>query len=743
MFKIIKSSLFLFFVSSLLYSCALFEQEFILPMPVASDADQVTSLGFTAHWNRVTGAKSYEIDIALDKEFIEKVDGYDNKQVNANELTITELEANTTYYYRIRAHISNKTSQNSNIIEVTTTTLDLPTVYAAANVSATGFRLHWKKIQKATAYMLDIASDESFTKFIEGYNSKEIAAPDTSLLVRDVTVNHQYFYRIRIKQSKSLSEYSNILSVFTSTLAAPKVLDATNIGLTSFTAMWKIMSEAQSYRIDVATDALFQKILPKYKNVAIKGNSIVVINLNANVTYYYRVRAVNAKVTSNHSQVKPVTTLNLTSPIATDGTKIESGGFQANWNKVARAASYLLDVALDAGFSQVLPGYNSLPVINSFASVTNLNASTTYYYRIRAVGLNATSGYSNTQTITTRLLPAPVATAATNQKVFGFTANWEAQTDITVYLLDVATNPTFTNFVTGYQNKEVTGTSSKVKNLDFKTTYYYRLRTKRLSKLSEYSNVIKITPCITASCKLKQVDFLGAYTSYDSKQRGQTYIYDSQNRLSEIYYHEKTDKWRRKVDLRFYISYNADGTIKKVSQRYNGSWYASHLYTYSGGLLTQIRQQSGSGYFMELWTFTYNSNKERTSWTIYSNEAQTRTKHKFTYIRDDKGNVVTVKDKNDNVFREYTYTEGLSPFALFNPDLCFFIATNRDQWTDDEERPEYFEDNEFRGFLPLRNIDSETTGSLEIFKITLNAKGVATHQKGYFSATYIMQGCGF
>ena len=744
MFKIIKLSLLVFFAHSLLYSCALFEQTFILPLPVATNADQITSVGFAAHWNKVTGATSYKIDIALDKEFTKLVSNYQDKQVNALELGIADLEANTTYFYRVRAKISTQTSKNSNIIEVATVALDTPVVYPATEVSATGFRVHWKKITIANDYLLDIASDENFTKFIEGYNSLEVTATDTNLLINNITVNQQYFYRIRVKQSNSFSEYSNTASVFTSTLSAPEVLDAANVELTSFVAKWKTMSEAESYRIDVATDALFQNILPKYNDVPVKTNNMIIANLKANTDYYYRVRAVNNEATSNHSEVKMVTTLNLDAPIATDATNIGSGSFQANWDKSTQAASYLLDVALDAGFSQILPAYNSLAVIENYVSVTGLGASTIYYYRVRATGSNATSGYSNTKTVTTGLLPAPVATKASSQKVFEFTANWEAQTDITVYLLDVATDAAFTDFVAGYQNKEVTRTSFEVEDLAFKTTYYYRLRAKRLSKLSDYSNVIQVTSCISNSCKLKQIDFSGAYgdpDGFDSKQRGQSYTYDSQNRLTEIYYPEKTSTWGIKVDIRWHITYNTDGTIKIVNQHFQGSLYTSHIYTYSGGLLTTIRQQNKNGKFSELWAFTYNANKERTSWTIYANESKTWIKSKFTYIRDTKGNVITVK-RNGSKFREYTYTKGLSPLALFNPDLCFFIATNRDQWTSDE-KPKNFEDNEFRGFLPVYNIDSEMLNNLEVFIFTLNAKGVAEHQKGFFSATYMMQGCSF
>ncbi|WP_045114583.1 fibronectin type III domain-containing protein, partial [Microscilla marina] len=311
----------------------------------------------------------------------------------------------------------------------------------------------------------------------------EIVA-DTHLLISNVTVNKQYFYRVRVKQSNSLSEYSNTLSVFTTVLPSPESLPATEIGYTSFIANWKAMPEASSYQIDVSTDPFFERILPKYNNLNVSANRLVVVNLDANKKYYYRIRALNNETRSNYSKVVIVNTINLAAPVATVATNVESGGFKANWQPVANAASYLVDVALDPGFSQILPTYNNLAVIDNFVDLQSLNASTTYYYRVRAQGLGAISEYSNTIATVTGLLPAPIANAMSDHKAFEFTAHWQAQPDINIYVLDVATDASFSNFVVGYQSKEVLGNSHKVTGLDFKTRYYYRVRAKRLSKYS-------------------------------------------------------------------------------------------------------------------------------------------------------------------------------------------------------------------------------------------------------------------
>ena len=71
----------------------------------------------------------------------------------------------------------------------------------------------------------------------------------------------------------------------------------------------------------------------------------------------------------------------------------------------------------------------------------------------------------------------PVTTAATSIQSNSFAANWNTVSGATNYYLDVATNSSFTEFVSGYDNKVVGNvTTYKVEGLNPITTYYYRVR---------------------------------------------------------------------------------------------------------------------------------------------------------------------------------------------------------------------------------------------------------------------------
>ena len=170
-------------------------------------------------------------------------------------------------------------------------------------------------------------------------------------------------------------------------------------------------------------------------------------------------------------------------PIARPATYIASNSLTANWSSVSGATGYRLDVSPNSSFSTYVAGYQNLNVGNTTGrSVTGLNASTTYYYRVRAYNASGTSGNSNVVHVTT-LSPTGPPVVITNPAtlIASFSATLNGSVDphgltTTVYFqYGTTTNygsTTLSQIKTGntYQNL-----TANISGLTASTTYHFRL----------------------------------------------------------------------------------------------------------------------------------------------------------------------------------------------------------------------------------------------------------------------------
>lgn len=136
------------------------------------------------------------------------------------------------------------------------------------------------------------------------------------------------------------------------------------------------------------------------------GNELKITGLNPETNYYFRIFEYNGNdQTTNYllkedNQNPRNKIMPLPSPIALPAINITSNGFTAKWSKVEGAKYYEIDVSRDSNFNSYVELYEHLDVGNiDEIEVVDLKPGN-YYYRLKAIGKNSRSPYSNVIQVT-------------------------------------------------------------------------------------------------------------------------------------------------------------------------------------------------------------------------------------------------------------------------------------------------------------------------------------------------------
>lgn len=415
--------------------------------------------------------------------------------------------------------------------------------------------------------------------------------------------------------------------------------------------------------------------------------------------------------------IKPV-------PIAIEALDVQSTGFIATWKPVLGSSIYVVDVATDPQFSSIVQGYQSRETEGVTLQVTGLAAEVTYYYRVRAQKDNTLSGNSNTIQVTTAALTSPVTTAATNVKVFQFTANWTAIEDAASYLVEVATDPDFNSILPDYNSIEVVGTSLDVEGLDYRYTYYYRVKAKRLEKTSGYSNVTEVLPCVSSSCKLSKITFWSDFWN--------EFKYDANNTLTSIttsYYGDQTT---------WVVAYRTDGKVDSVNAWYGGAVFQKNVYEYNvAGQWTSLYVYNENDELTAVRDYLYNESGQLVGLRAYSDQERTDLTLHQDYTIDQYGNVLKITNESGDQTGEFRYEYTFNPKMLIPETLRPFVA---DAFSGFDLKP-YTRIN--NAIYAHGTFNTDFGEEEEVFVYEPNSCDVAVARKGYYKLAYEFTGCDF
>ena len=424
-------------------------------------------------WNAVPGATSYKVYRATSKSGTYSLLG----TVTTTSYTNTGAKEGTTYYYKVKAANGAGESAYSNVVsgKVVVTPKPAAPVVKIGNSSTSGKpMLTWNAVSGATSYKVYRATSKSGTYSLLGTTTA------TSYTNTGAKAGTTYYYRVKAVNDAGLSPYSNIVSgqskAVTPKPAAPVVKIGHSASSGKPVLTWNAVSGATSYKVYRATSQsgtyslLGTVTAMSYTNTGAK----------AGVTYYYKVKAVNAAGESAYSNIvsgrATVTTLTM-------GHSSTSGKPQLTWKAVSGAASYKVyrATAKNGAYS----------VINTTKALTYTNTGaalgTTYYYKVEALNAAGKSlGFSDV----VEGKVAPVLAVGYSSVSGKPQLTWKAVPGATEYQVYRSTQQN-----SGYSKINTTTATSYV-NTGAKagTTYYYRIVAVKGTAASDFSNIVSARP---------------------------------------------------------------------------------------------------------------------------------------------------------------------------------------------------------------------------------------------------------
>ncbi|HPP40322.1 MAG TPA: right-handed parallel beta-helix repeat-containing protein, partial [Candidatus Kapabacteria bacterium] len=353
--------------------------------------------------------------------------------------------------------------------------------------------LEWGSVFTATGYNLQVSTSPTFATFF--YND---TVTTTQKQLTGMSYNTIYYWRVRAVRPGVIGGWSEVYSFRTQLppLGVPNLSqpfdNATNVSINP-TFSWSSVPTATGYQLQVASDAGFATVV---KDETATGTSKSVTGLSYNTQYWWRVRALRGSEQGNWSSIRTFTTIvQLLAPTLQTPANLATNvtiNPTLTWDAYPTATGYKIQVSTSSTFATTIVNET---VSGTSRSLSNLQYLTTYYWRVKSVRGSEESDWSAVWSFTTENQPlvAPVLVSPANNAVdvsVSTTLQWNAAATATGYIVQVSTSSTFATTIV---DETVTGTSRALSNLQYLTTYYWRVKSVRGSEESDWSAVWSFT----------------------------------------------------------------------------------------------------------------------------------------------------------------------------------------------------------------------------------------------------------
>ncbi|MBI3297828.1 MAG: fibronectin type III domain-containing protein [Elusimicrobia bacterium] len=394
-------------------------------------------------------------------------------------LTVTGLDANTTYYLRAGA-LWDQTTYYA--LASTRSSLAPPLTQAAfLSVDESSAVVGWAALPSAEGYRLDASTAADFSGTVVSSLTYALGASTLTALAPALAPNATYYFRVGSLNHASVPNYTLIGA--TPTLTAPLTASVAGVLAASLSASWTPVS-AQGYRLEACLSPACDGAVEFSSTTNGSAAGLSVPGLAADTTYYLRAGGVN-----HAGRYRPGGVFASTSTLAAALTPafafVHTASITANWTPTA-AQGYQLHASTSADFSGTLHSSTTKAASADALSVFSpaLDANTTYYVRVGAENHNGVPNFGvSAATPTAALTPQALSPAALMVAETSATWNWAARPAAPLaqsaegYRLEASMAPDFTGAVRSSSTADILNSTLTVlaPALDRNTTYYFRV----------------------------------------------------------------------------------------------------------------------------------------------------------------------------------------------------------------------------------------------------------------------------
>lgn len=276
----------------------------VLTSPVNNAVNQPDELVFK--WLAVTEGVDYQFQLSRLADF--SIPAQDNQTLGALQQSISELETNATYYWRVRATDTNNVKGPWSEIWSFKTGPKRPVHISPANNSGghqAPLLLDWSEIE-GYKYDLQVSLKPEFSgPFVVELSSVD----DHRHELATVETNKTYYWRVRAVLNDTTSPWTepwNFSTGLARTVLLAPADESIDIDTISVLFKWEPTPGADSYKLQVSRNESFTNFFYNDSNITTSSKDLY--DLEYDQTYYWRVMAFDGEVGNDWSEEWSFTT---------------------------------------------------------------------------------------------------------------------------------------------------------------------------------------------------------------------------------------------------------------------------------------------------------------------------------------------------------------------------------------------------------------------------------------------------